>query len=108
MSNPRSIITSQLDIELHAKEGLSLPISLEEDGVVIDISARSIKFEIQGMTAKDLAADPANALGRKLIMTLDELVAIRPGGEPRKFALVDYSGAAPVVRWEGMITRYGF
>jgi hypothetical protein len=76
------------------------------DDVDIDLSARSLYFEIKGVRREPLEQDPSNPLGRVIVLTKDE-IALLPLA-PTEFALIDESGEVFDVLWSGKITGYGW
>lgn len=95
------------NINPHWQAGVDIPIKdTDENGAQIDISAAPWFFVTSGLR-KALATDPANPLGRRLVLTKTEVQAIPLDGQP--FIVVDETNATvPDARWEGMIIPRGW
>lgn len=90
----------------HYQEGLSIPVRDEDvNQVQINISARVWKFKTAALT-KVLVADPNNALGKLLVLTVAEVQALPATGTP--FVIVDETSDPDDVRWEGIIKPRGW
>lgn len=106
MAKPVDTITQDLDIDVHTREGLSIPFIEMEGDTQIDISTRDLVFEIKGVGVIPLGAHPSDAKGRWLTIG-DEIVRKIPK-DGAEFILLNRSGDVPVVEWEGMIRRRGW
>lgn len=74
------------------------------DGQPLDVSARSYFFEVAGLLRVPATAATATQLrivvGRALVEKLS--------AAPREFALIDETGADPVVVWSNVIRMIGY
>lgn len=75
------------------------------DGTVINIAGSPRVIQVQGssMFEKVLAADPTNSTGRRILLTVEELKAVKSSAT---FSVLDTSdNTAPVALWQGTIYR---
>ncbi|GGD64760.1 hypothetical protein GRI62_11780 [Erythrobacter arachoides] len=98
-------------ITVHGRGSLILPFKLRlENGDQIDISARPIFFEVDGVPIREqLLPDPADPLG--LILTLERTQIITLGTAPCAFVFVDERRSQEdiyEVLWAGTINRSGY
>jgi hypothetical protein len=98
-------------ITIHGREGLYLPYArktVDAQGVhtQIDISGSSLFFEVDGILRKRLIADPDDALGQAIELTLVEVDALK--ASTTKWAVIDETGELPAVQLEGTIKRIGW
>lgn len=77
-------------------------------GTQIDISAKTIWFEVDGIPlTKQFVADPNDAKGLRLILTTSDVSQIPTS--PKKFAIIDKTDAAlPDVQLSGVISTFGY
>lgn len=92
------------NISFSPDEGLSIPITeVDESGNTVDISARSRYINLGGgLLKKSLSANPNNATGRLLELTVQELLVVQ---STLYFSLTDEDGSIPIALWEGVISR---
>jgi hypothetical protein len=108
MINMPAVITETGDIRFHAKEGVRIPISFQnEDGTPRDMTVEgtSVKFYVEGFPTITLVAGA----------TSDELVLLIPQGtyndlvdKKAEFALVDETATPPNLEWSGTLMVTGF
>jgi histidinol-phosphate/aromatic aminotransferase/cobyric acid decarboxylase-like protein len=92
------------NINVHAKEGISVPVVYEtSDGVRQDISARTFVFEA-GRLKKIIPADPGNPTGKLLTLSVVELRQIPHGSN---FVVLDVSANPPIAYWYGVLSKRG-
>jgi hypothetical protein len=95
------------NIRIHKRGGIQIPIKvLDVSGAEIDISGRSMFFEIKGVVREALEQDPANPLGRLAVLSNEDLEDLPVGATD--FAVIDESGIVHDVIWSGKVTGYGW
>ena len=99
------IVNDQGNINIHVREGASIPVAIQdEEGNEIDSSAMPLFF-ISGSFRKALEANPNDAQGRMLHITPDDLLTIVHGAN---FIVSDETDVdQPINRWEGKIYKRG-
>jgi len=99
------IVNDQGNINVHIREGASIPIIIQDDeGNEVDSSTIPLFF-ICGSFRKALEANPNDANGRLLHITDDDLLTIVHGSN---FVVSDETDIdQPILRWEGKIYKRG-
>lgn len=95
------------NIYVHSRTGLTISV-VDKDmaGTVVDISGDTWFFEMPGLR-KALVADPNNATGLMLVLTIND-VANLSSTTPTPFLVMDETGGKKDDRWEGTIRKRGW
>lgn len=106
MINMPSIVTEQGDIRFHAKEGVMLQISFQDqDGNPRDMTGATVNFYVEGFQPITLTA--GNTTDEMVLTiakgTFDALI-----GKSADFVLVDETAVPPNIEWTGNIMITGF
>jgi hypothetical protein len=102
-------------ITVHGRGSLVLPYQLKQkspDGetVQIDLSSRTLFFEVDGVPVREqMVPDPADPKGKLIVLENDQVVTL---GVVATRCLIrdetDIANGRPVVLWDGTIKRVGY
>lgn len=101
-------------ITVHGRGSLVLPYKLNakegETITQIDLSERTLFFEVDGVPIREeLASDPNDPMGKLLVLENDQIITLKKTAT--RCAIIDETELAdgrPHVLWEGKIGRTGY
>lgn len=99
-------IDSRMNITVHGRSGLSVPLRWPGR----DVAAAPMFIEIEGIKRKALGAGGASD-ERTLLLTREEVAAIHaasPTTHAARYIVLDESGAVPDTLWDAEIKVVGF